>query len=58
MTFWARGTATVTHLKGLGAEDRLLASIMGHSDGRSVEKYAKVRGRAITSALAKPEPKK
>ena len=41
-----------THLKGLGADDRLLAAIMGHRDPRSVEKYAKVQGRAIRTALA------
>jgi integrase len=44
--------STATHLKGLGADDRLLAAIMGHRDPRSVEKYAKVQGRAIRNALA------
>ncbi len=47
--------STATYLKGLGADDRLLAAIMGHSDPRSVEKYAKVQGKAIRSALAKLE---
>ena len=47
--------STATYLKGLGADDRLLAAIMGHSDIRSVEKYAKVQGKAIRSALAKLE---
>jgi integrase len=47
--------STATHLKGQGADDRLLASIMGHRDPRSVEKYAKVQGKAIKSALAKLE---
>ena len=52
-----RGTkhSTATHLKGLGADDRLLAAIMGHKDSRSVEKYAKVQSRTIKSALAKLE---
>jgi site-specific recombinase XerD len=45
--------STATHLKGLGADDRLLAAIMGHRDSRSVEKYAKVQPRTIKSALAK-----
>ena len=31
------------------------SAIMGHSDPRSVEKYAKVQGKAIRSALAKLE---
>jgi integrase len=48
--------SSATHLKGLGADDRLLASIMGHRDPRSVEKYAKVQGKAIRSALALLEP--
>ena len=47
--------STATHLKGLGADDRLLAAIMGHRDPRSVEKYAKVQGRAIRGALARLE---
>ena len=45
--------STATHLKSLGADDRLLAAIMGHGDPRSVEKYAKVQGTAIRNALAK-----
>ena len=45
--------STATHLKGLGADDRLLASIMGHTDVRSVEKCAKVQGQTIKNALAK-----
>jgi integrase len=48
--------STATHLKGLGADDRLLASIMGHTDIRSVEKYARVQGRTIKNALAKLDP--
>ena len=48
--------STATYLKGLGADDRLLAAIMGHSDPSSVDKYAKVRGQSIRSALAKLEP--
>jgi integrase len=48
--------STATYLKGLGADDRLLAAIMGHRDPRSVEKYAKVQGTAIRSALALLEP--
>jgi len=49
---------TPRDIKGLGADDRLLASIMGPTDVRSVEKYAKVQGQAIKSARAKLEPRK
>jgi site-specific recombinase XerD len=49
--------SSATYLKELGADDRLLAAIMSHSDPRSVEKYAKIQGTAIKSALAKLEPK-
>ena len=48
--------STATHLKGLGADDRMLAAMMGHSDTRSVEKYAKVQGTAIRSALERLDP--
>jgi integrase len=47
--------SSATYLKGLGADDRLLATIMGHRDPRSVQVYAKVQGTAIRSALAKLE---
>ena len=43
--------STATHLKALGADDRLLAQLMGHRDPRSVEKYAKLQGTAIRAAL-------
>ncbi len=48
--------SSATHLKGLGADDRMLAVMMGHADTRSVEKYAKVQGTAIRSALARLDP--
>ena len=48
--------SSATHLKGLGADDRMLAAMMGHADTRSVEKYAKVQGTAIRSALARLDP--
>ena len=50
--------STATHLKGLGADDHLLAAIMGHRDPRSVEKYAKVQGAAIKNALDKLDYKR
>ena len=37
--------STATYLKGLGADDRLLAAIAGHTDSRSIEKYAKIQAR-------------
>ena len=43
--------STATHLKALGADDRLLAQLMGHRDPRSVEKYAKVGSSAIRAGL-------
>ena len=43
--------STATHLKALGADDRLLAQLMGHRDVRSVEKYAKLDSSAIRAAL-------
>ncbi|HME74041.1 MAG TPA: enoyl-CoA hydratase-related protein [Myxococcota bacterium] len=46
---------SILKTRSLGADDRLLAAIMGHGDPRSVEKYAKVQGTAIRSALAKLE---
>ncbi len=45
--------STATHLKALGADDRLLAQLMGHRDPRSVEKYAKLQGSTVRSALAR-----
>ncbi len=43
--------STATHLKALGADDRLLAQLMGHRDTRSVEKYAKLDSSAIRAGL-------
>lgn len=43
--------STATHLKALGADDRLLAQLMGHRDSRSVEKYAKLDSSAIRAGL-------
>src|SRR5690606_24668693 len=43
--------STATYLKGLGADDRVLAQLMGHRDRRSVERYAKLTPQAIESAL-------
>jgi len=44
--------STATALKAAGADDRVLATLMGHSDVRSVEKYAHVQASAIRSTLA------
>lgn len=43
--------STATHLKALGADDPLLAALMGHRDPRSVEKYAKLNSSAIRAGL-------
>jgi len=48
--------STATALKSIGADDRVLASLMGHSDVRSVAKYAHVQTNVIRSTLAKLEP--
>ncbi len=50
--------STATHLKALGADDRLLAQLMGHRDPRSVEKYAKLQGSTVRSALARLSDRK
>ncbi len=42
---------TAFHLKALGADDRLLAHLMGRRDARSVEKYAKLGSAAIRAGL-------
>jgi integrase len=44
-----------THLKAMGADDRILARLMGHRDPRSVEKYARLQGSAIRNALFRLE---
>jgi integrase len=44
--------STATALKAAGADDRVLATLMGHSDVRSVEKYAHVQPQVIRSTLA------
>ncbi len=43
--------STANRLKALGADDRLLAQLMGHRDTRSVEKYAKLDSSAIRAGL-------
>lgn len=43
--------STATHLKGLGADDRVLAQLMGHRDLRSVTRYAKLSPSAIDRAM-------
>jgi site-specific recombinase XerD len=45
--------STATALKSIGADDRVLASLMGHSDVRSVERYAHVQTQVIRSTLAR-----
>ena len=44
--------STATALKAAGADDRVLATLMGHTDVRSVEKYAQVQANVIRSTLA------
>jgi integrase len=44
--------SSATHLKALGADDRVLARLMGHRDPRSVERYARLDGSAIRSLVA------
>jgi hypothetical protein len=45
--------STATHPKGQSADDRLPASITGHRELRSVEKFAQVQGDVIRGALAR-----
>ncbi len=47
-----------THLKALGADDRVLARLAGHRDSRSIERYAKLEPGAIASALKRLREKK
>jgi integrase/recombinase XerD len=44
--------STATALKAAGSDDRVLATLMGHSDVRSVERYAHVQTQVIRSTLA------
>jgi len=44
--------STATRLKGLGADDRVLAQLMGHRDLRSVEKYAKLSPQTVAKILS------
>lgn len=43
--------STATHLKALGADDRVLAQLAGHRDPRSVAFYAKLDASMVRSAL-------
>lgn len=43
--------SSATHLKAQGADDRLLAKLMGHRDLKSVEKYARLDAEAIRSGI-------
>jgi integrase len=45
--------STATRLKALGADDRVLASLMGHRDQRSVRFYAGLDSTALRKALAR-----
>lgn len=49
--------SSASHLKALGADDRLLAKLMGHRDPRSVEKYAKLDSTAIRDGLLRLQRK-
>lgn len=48
--------STATALKAEGVDDRTLATIMGHSDPRSVAYYGKIADRTVRSALAHLTP--
>lgn len=48
--------SSATRLKSVGADDRLLAQLIGHRDARSVEKYAKLQGTSIQDALRRLRP--
>jgi site-specific recombinase XerD len=53
------GTAsTRARLKGLGADDRVLATLMGHRDVRSVEKYAKLTPQTVAKIISRLESEK
>ena len=45
--------SSATYLKAQGVDDRVLAKIMGHSDPRSVEKYAKIEGETLRATMSK-----
>lgn len=45
--------STGTALKTAGADDCVLARPFGHSDTRSVERYAKIQTEVIRSTLAR-----
>lgn len=43
--------STATHLKALGADDRVLAKLAGHRDPRSVAFYAKLDASTVRNAI-------
>ena len=45
--------STATALKAAGVEDRVLAHAAGHSDVRSIQRYAKLETEVIRSAFAR-----
>jgi len=49
--------STATRLKALGADDRVLQSLMGHRDVRSVRFYAGLSGATLRSALVELDRK-
>ena len=43
--------AFATDLKRRGVDDRVIQSILGHADRRSVERYARLEDQAVVTAL-------
>jgi len=46
--------STATALKAAGVEDRVLAQAAGHSDVRSIARYAKLETEVIRAAITRP----
>lgn len=50
--------ATATHLKSIGADDRVLATLAGHRDPRSIMKYARLSPTTVANALRRLRERK
>ncbi len=43
--------SAATEWKRQGADDRTIQAILGHTDGRSVERYARMTNQAVVEVL-------
>jgi len=50
--------SSATHLKALGADDRVLAQLAGHRDPRSILRYAKLEPGTVATALRRLRERK